>query len=1011
VTPVALATPSGLGISSGVLTWTAVANASSYTVKVNTTEHAASSTSMNLASLSLAAGTYSVSVRANGQGNYTNSAYSSTISYTVEPTVTPLSAPQNIDEEDMVLSWATVENATSYVVKVGSTEIPATTNSLDLSTASLPYGKHQVSVQAKGQGQHGDSVFSSAIEVTVDMTSEAAKLMMISARDPSYNSLTKVLADFNEEWQYDEYVDAITGAEEALTTGGEFNFYRYEVAHVFKMMETFQAGPVSFMGELKNVLALKMDYSRFGPLAYTMITTEMEQELDLYEDEIAQALTTLANEGITDFNEENGRAYLESWYTNWGLHESKIYAGEYLMDHLWKRQAEVTQQHAFMVAHEQGFYDSITEVLTYLSAIYGIDGHMLEDLATFIDTPLVTADFVTLKNELLTVLINEMPDPTKFQDAFGLFADFAKMYLPPEETVGVDFDNIASTIAATIPEFVSLQLEFLLGLDLEDLQAIDLAMQADRPDIKAYGTYVLMVQNYYAYMNLPATQTRIDALELALQLPEGTINEELLMDFILAQIPEEERPMIESIIAGILDFAELEGEAIADAAIVFVNLARIAFEHWLDTDGSIGFLILDLIFSMQPEKDPENVMAPLYIEEEPTEPSGPTPEQIALIEAIIDELSAYDQLTFAALTESDIADVLALLNVIAKGFLYDVYVQQYGETLLVDFEAMIDGLTAQLQVILVNLNLLQANLFEFVSTSDLLSDVIGLDFENHNLAISVISNIVHQFFGGEANENFAAFLAIIDEIYDDEGEIYNFIAEFPLPDYEALVTALEEIVLYAGPASLIDITKETFTDEEQAHLYNFFMAVDRFTMIMNGESLAPTPTDLFFSEYIEGSSNNKAFEIYNGTPYYVFLANYNVKLYTNGSPTPGSTYLMLGVLAPQGVFVIANASANATILAIANVTSGVANYNGDDAIVLYHGTEIIDSIGQVGVDPGAAWVSGDVTTLDRTLVRIPATYDGDIITNDAYDPSLYWNVFPIDTLDYLGSHLNDLIPD
>jgi hypothetical protein len=861
---VALATPTGLGITAGVLSWTAVPNASSYTVKVNSTEHSAASTSMNLASLSLATGTYSVSVRANGQGNYSNSAYSSTVSYTVEPAVVPLSAPQNIDEEDMVLSWGSVTNASSYIVKVGSTEIPATTNSLDLSAASLPYGKHQVSVQAKGQGQHGDSAFSSAIEVTIDMTAEAAKLMMISARDASYNSLTKVLADFDEEWQYNEYMDAIEGAEEALTTGGEFNFYRYEVAHVFKMMETFEAGPIPFMGELKNVLALKMDYSRFGPLAFTMITSEMEQDLDYYEDEIAQAMTNLANEGITDFNEENGRAYLESWYANWDLHANKIYAGEYLMDYLWERQAQTTQQHAFMLSHEQGFYDSITEVLTYLSAIYGIDGHLLDDLVDFMGAPVVSADLVTLKNEILTVLINEMPSVSMFQDAFGLFADFAKMYLPDSEVIGVDYDNIASTIAAAVPEFVSLQLEFLLGLDLEDLQAIDLAMHAERPDVKAYGTYVLMVQNYYAYMNLPATQTRIDALELALQLPEGTIDEVLLMDFILAQIPEEQRSMVEAIVTSVLEFAEMEGETIGDAAIVFVNLARIAFEHWLDTDGSIGFLILDLIFSMQPEENPENVMALLYIEEEPTEPLGPTPEQIAIIEAIIDELSAYDQLTVAALTETDIADVLALLNVVAKEFLYDMYVEQYGETLLVDYEAMIDGLTAQLQVILVNLNLLQANLFEFVSANDLLSDLIGLDFDNQNLAISTISNLVHQFFGGEGNENFAALLAIIDEFYDEEGEIYNFIGEFPLPDYEMLVTALEEIVLYAGPASLVDIDQETLTDEEHAHLYNFFVAVDRFISIMNGNSL-PTASDLFFSEYIEGSSNNKALEIYNGT--------------------------------------------------------------------------------------------------------------------------------------------------
>ena len=44
-------------------------------------------------------------------------------------------------------------------------------------------------------------------------------------------------------------------------------------------------------------------------------------------------------------------------------------------------------------------------------------------------------------------------------------------------------------------------------------------------------------------------------------------------------------------------------------------------------------------------------------------------------------------------------------------------------------------------------------------------------------------------------------------------------------------------------------------------------------------------------------------------------------------------------------------------------------FNGDDALVLYRGSEIIDSFGQVGVDPGTAWVSGNVSTLDMTLRR------------------------------------------
>ncbi len=44
------------------------------------------------------------------------------------------------------------------------------------------------------------------------------------------------------------------------------------------------------------------------------------------------------------------------------------------------------------------------------------------------------------------------------------------------------------------------------------------------------------------------------------------------------------------------------------------------------------------------------------------------------------------------------------------------------------------------------------------------------------------------------------------------------------------------------------------------------------------------PTELFISEYIEGSSNNKAIEIYNGTGAAVNLAS---RCTSMGAPPPG----------------------------------------------------------------------------------------------------------------------------
>ena len=49
------------------------------------------------------------------------------------------------------------------------------------------------------------------------------------------------------------------------------------------------------------------------------------------------------------------------------------------------------------------------------------------------------------------------------------------------------------------------------------------------------------------------------------------------------------------------------------------------------------------------------------------------------------------------------------------------------------------------------------------------------------------------------------------------------------------------------------------------------------------------PSDLFFSEYVEGTSNNKALEIFNGTAAPVNLATegYNVQMYFTARPRPG----------------------------------------------------------------------------------------------------------------------------
>jgi len=165
-------------------------------------------------------------------------------------------------------------------------------------------------------------------------------------------------------------------------------------------------------------------------------------------------------------------------------------------------------------------------------------------------------------------------------------------------------------------------------------------------------------------------------------------------------------------------------------------------------------------------------------------------------------------------------------------------------------------------------------------------------------------------------------------------------------------------------------------------------------------------SELFFSEYVEGSSNNKALEIFNGTGASIDLAaaGYSVQMFFNGNPVSTLTIALTGTVAAGDVYVLAQSSASATILGQADQTNGSGWFNGDDAITLRKGTTLVDSIGQVGFDPGTEWGTGLTSTADNTIRRKATILAGDTNTGDAFNPALQWNGFATDTFDGLGSH-------
>lgn len=149
--------------------------------------------------------------------------------------------------------------------------------------------------------------------------------------------------------------------------------------------------------------------------------------------------------------------------------------------------------------------------------------------------------------------------------------------------------------------------------------------------------------------------------------------------------------------------------------------------------------------------------------------------------------------------------------------------------------------------------------------------------------------------------------------------------------------------------------------------------------------------DLFISEYIEGSSNNKAIEIYNGTGNDVELSNYQIRVYANGATSPTNTITLSGTLKNGEVYVICHSSSNAQIKALADQQSGSLSHNGDDAIALVKNGVIIDVVGTIG----STTKFGE----NVTLIRKP-----EFTGNVNYDPNEWTRITIVDDISDLGKH-------
>ncbi len=206
-----------------------------------------------------------------------------------------------------------------------------------------------------------------------------------------------------------------------------------------------------------------------------------------------------------------------------------------------------------------------------------------------------------------------------------------------------------------------------------------------------------------------------------------------------------------------------------------------------------------------------------------------------------------------------------------------------------------------------------------------------------------------------------------------------------------------------------------------------------FLGMLSGVAHAQNCSEVFISEYVEGTGNDKAIELYNPTGAAINLSGYRIERFSNGQNTSnaGGVLNLSGTIQPYSTFVIVNGQTTAQpnspacspalqLLAdqLDHAYPAPTYMNGNDAIALFKNTVMIDLMGKIG---DAAMLSaygwgdqppydgtvGRVWTENHTLVRKASVKTGVTVNPDPFIVNQQWDSLPKDTWTQLGSHTCD----
>lgn len=188
-------------------------------------------------------------------------------------------------------------------------------------------------------------------------------------------------------------------------------------------------------------------------------------------------------------------------------------------------------------------------------------------------------------------------------------------------------------------------------------------------------------------------------------------------------------------------------------------------------------------------------------------------------------------------------------------------------------------------------------------------------------------------------------------------------------------------------------------------------------------------SDLFISEYVEGTAFSKAMEFYNPTSATIAMNNYRLVRYSNGSATGTDSTDLVGSVNSYSTFVISYGASSTTVVCdpalqakaqqLDHAYPNPTSMNGDDALVLVKILPYtrLDIFGKIGEQPTTAWSDiapftggsgmGKWWTADHSLQR-KATVKTGVSSNPAsFNVTLQWDSLPKNNFSNVGMHACD----